>query len=154
MLTHIRRCWLTHTHSLDSYTGCRIMKAENSASIKKCKLCVMDALRMCHCHWWHIRLNNHLQSYLGIRQLSWTRPWMNTDGWDSDCFPLLSWNSTTAKLSRRVPNHSGRVPFYTDAFRTVSAGVANADSALPYLNGTSTQDIINAEFMKEHKKTV
>ena len=61
--------------------------------------------------------------------------------------------SRLSKLSRRVPNHSGRVPFYTGAFRTVSAGVANADSALPYLNGTSTQDIINAEFMKEHKKT-
>ena len=63
--------------------------------------------------------------------------------------------SRLAKLSRRVSNHSGRVLFYTqDAFRTVSAGVANADSALPYFNGTLTQDIINGEFMKEHKKTV
>ena len=57
-----------------------------------------------------------------------------------------------AKLFRRVQNHSGRVSFYTDTFRTVSAGVANADNALPYFNGTSTQGIINGEFMKEHKK--
>ena len=64
--------------------------------------------------------------------------------------------SRLAKLSRRVSNHSGRVLFYTqEAFRTVSAGVANADSALPYfINGTLTQDIINGKVMKEHKKTV
>ena len=60
--------------------------------------------------------------------------------------------SRLAKLSRRVPNHSCRVPFYTDAFRTISVGVATTDSALPHFNGTSTQDIINGEFMKEHKK--
>ena len=60
--------------------------------------------------------------------------------------------SRLAKLARRVPNHPGRVPFYTDAFRTDSAGVANVDSALPYFNGTSTQGIITGEFMKEHKK--
>ena len=39
-----------------------------------------------------------------------------------------------------------------DEFRTVSAGADKADSALPYFNGTSTQDI-SREFMKEHKKT-
>ena len=104
---------------------------------------------MCHCRWWRIPLNNHLQSYPGDRQLSLTRSRMNTDGWDSDCFLFLLFRSSfgtarwLAKLSRRVPNNSGWVPFYTGAFRTVSAGVANADSALPYFNGTSTQNIIN-----------
>ena len=39
--------------------------------------------------------------------------------------------SRLAKLFRSVPNYTGRVPFYRDTFRTVSAGVANADSALP-----------------------
>ena len=58
---------------------------------------------------------------------------------------------------RTIPD-SGRVPFYTDKFRTVNAGVTNADSALPNFNVTSTQDIINTESedirIQNHKYSV
>ena len=64
----------------------------------------------------------------------------------------LGWqNYSVAFRAIPVEYHFIRTQY---AFRTVSAGVANADNALPYFNGTSTQDIINGEFMKETKKIV